>query len=354
MKKIIFSLALGLAVLTIVGAGCSLGASKNSETAKNGGVYKSTDSGASWSQSAAYPTAKSIGSIGTAEVLAMAIDPQDHEAIYAGTTENGLLYSYNSGLAWSSVEADDMQDKSIAAVAVHPKELCTIFVASGSHLYRTETCGRTFESVYDESRQKVSVSKITPDWYNGGVLYLGLSNGDVLKSSNNGETWVKILAAKDAISSLLVSHQDSRIVLVGADGSLWKTTDAGVNWTEKTDSLDSFKNADKISVLSQDAVGSVVYLASKYGLLKSADAGETWSALKLLTAPSEVMINSLAVNPKTPSTFYYATDTVLYSTTDAGTNWDTRRFSDGWAISNILIDPTETNVIYLGREKLED
>lgn len=354
MKILFRPLLVGLVALILVGVSCSLGGSKSSDTAKNGGIYKSTDSGATWAQATAYPTAKGVGNIGTAEALALAIDPQDHEAVYVGTNENGLLYSYNSGAAWFSVEDTDMQTNAIGAVAVDAKDICTIFAASGARLYRTDTCGRTFKSVYDESREKTYVQKIAADWYNDGVVYIGLSNGDILKSSNNGETWVKVLATKDEITSLLISNQDSRIVLVGADGSFWKSTDAGANWTEKTDSLESFKSANKIVALSQDAAGSVVYAASRYGLLKSADAGETWAAIKLLTAAGEVTIKTLAVNPKTPSTIYYATDTTLYSTTDAGTNWDTQKLSSGWGVSVLLIDPEETNVIYLGREKLED
>lgn len=353
MKTLFYSLIIGLAALTLVGAGCSLSGSKSSDTEKNGGVYKSTDSGATWSQAVVYPTAKGVGNIGTAEILSLAIDPQDHEAVYAGTSENGLLYSYNSGVSWFSVQDAIMQTNVISAVAVDPKNICTVFAASGLHLYRTETCGRTFESVYDEARGKIYVQEIAVDWFNDGVLYIGLSNGDVLKSSNNGETWVKILATKDEITFILISNQDSRLVLVGANGSFWKSADAGANWTEKTDVLESFKSADKIVAMSQDAAGSVVYTASKYGLLKSVDAGETWSAVKLLTAPGEVIIKTLAVNPKTASTIYYATDTILYSTTDAGVNWDTQKLSDGWAASVLLIDPEETNVIYFGREKLE-
>ncbi|MFA6132161.1 MAG: YCF48-related protein [Patescibacteria group bacterium] len=354
MKTLFRPLIIGLAMLTLVGAGCSLSGTKTDDTSKNGGVYKSTDSGISWSQSTAYPTAKGVGNIGTAEILDLAIDPLDHEAIYAGTSENGLLYSYNSGVAWFSVEDTSMQTNSINAVGVDPLDLCTVFAASGARLYRTDTCGRTFESVYDETRQKTYVRKIALDWYNDGVLYIGLSNGDILKSSNNGATWVNVLATKDEINSILISNQDSRVVLVGANGSLWKSTDSGATWTEKTDNLDSFKNANKVIAMTQDKTGAAIYMASKYGLLKSIDAGDTWNAIKLLTAASEVTIRTLAVSPKDANTVYYATDSTLYYTNDGGINWDTQKLSDGWSASALLIDPTETNVIYLGREKLED
>lgn len=355
MRKIIFLSLVSLVAITTLGAGCSLsGSSKSADNSKDGGVYKSTDSGTTWSQAVAYPTARSIGSIGTAEILALATDPQDHKVLYAGTSENGLLYSYDSAASWFTVQDANMQTNAISAVAVDPKNICTLFAASGARLYRSTTCGRTFESVYDESREKISVQEIAMDWYNDGQLYIGLSNGDVLKSFNRGETWVKVLAAKDEVSSILVSYQDSRIVLVGADGSFWKSTDGGVSWTEKTDALDSFKSSNKIVALTQDAAGSVVYAASKYGLLKSTDVGETWGSVKLLTAPGEVAIKALAVNPKNANNIYYVTDSTFYVTTDNGADWDTQKLTGGWGASVLLNDPVETSTIYLGREKVED
>lgn len=355
MRKILFLSLICLVVTVTLGAGCSLGGSSKSDSSKSGGIYKSADSGATWSQITAYPTAGGVGNIGTAEILSMVFDPQDNNVIYAGTSEKGLILSYDAGASWGSPQDSGLQKDKITAVVVDPKDICTVFAASETHLYKTETCGREFESVYDEARSKIYLTEITADWYNDGVLYLGLSNGDVMKSSNGGSGWTKVATLKKEITSIAISNQDSRVVLVGTEKELWKSSDAGVTWVEKTDSLKDYESADEIYSIVQDVVGSTWLLSSKYGILRSTDAGETWSNLNLLTSPGQIEIKALVVDPKDANKIYYSTASTFYSTTDGGANWDTLKFNDdGWAVSRLLIDPEETAIIYLGKEKIEE
>lgn len=354
MRKIIFSLAIGLMALTIVGAGCAFGGAKTTDTSKAGGVYKSTDSGASWSQSSVYPLTKVIGSIGAAEIRVLVIDPQDHEAIYAGTDSNGFVFSYDRGETWRSPEADELKTGEIVSLAVDPFNLCVIYAATNSRLLKTDNCGRTAESVYDESREKTSVRRVAVDWYNQDTLYLGLSNGDVLKSVNAGDSWTKIGNFDQAITSFLVSSQDSRVLLVGTAEGLWKTADGGASWTQLEDQLKSFKKADEIYLLAQDKTGGTILAVSKYGLLRSTDLGESWGALNLLTSAGQVKISALALDPSNPNVIYYSTETTFYKSTDGGVNWDTQKLSGGWGASALAVDPEETNIIFLGREKIKD
>ena len=63
----------------------------------------------------------------------------------------------------------------------------------------------------------------------------------------------------------------------------------------------------------------VMYVAMRDGLLKSGDAGKSWSSigkdLKNLAA--------VAVNPKRPDEVYAATDEgVVFKSTDGGTTWE--------------------------------
>lgn len=355
MKEKILALLLpSLLVLVLAGAGCSLGAKKG-DTSKDGGVYKSTDAGVTWTQTTAYPTAKSIGNIGTASIKGLIIDPQDHEVIYAGTSENGLIFSYNSSASWQSPKDTDMQGGAVVGVAVDPKDVCTIYLAAGSRLFKTEDCGREFVSVYDETRSKTYTRRVAVDWFNEGVVYLGLSNGDILKSVDSGQSWSNVRADRGDISDILISNQDSRVILVGTNKSLWKSSDGGITWIDMGEALKDYKDGSIVFKLVQTKDGSAVFAATKYGLLKSTDFGETWEALKLLTSPRQVEIKALAIDPIEANKIYYATSSTFYKTVDGGTNWTTQKISStAWGISFLLVDPEATDVIYMGREAIED
>lgn len=342
-------------MLVTTGVGCSLfGSSKKVDNSKNGGLYKSTDSGVTWTQVTAFPTSQGVGNFGTSSVNTMAIDPLDHTALYLGLPSTGLIFSYDAGASWQSPQDSQLQSGSVTSVAVDYKNLCTVYATLEKRLYKTETCGRKFTSVYEETRSEVSVKRVVADWFNDGVVYLGLSNGDILKSLDGGTSWIKLKSLGKKLTSLIMSNQDSRIILVGTEGGLWRTTDAGETWIDETDALSKFKNAENILKLVQDATGSTFLIATKYGLLRSTDAGDSWASIKLLTSANQITIYALTIDPKDPNIIYYASSSTLYKSVDGGTSWDTQKLTGGWAPTFLYIDPEETSTLYLGRQLLED
>src|SRR5438094_875201 len=60
-----------------------------------GGVFKSTDGGATWSASG----------LTDASVLALALDPQTPTTLYAGTYGGGVFKSTDGGTTWSAMNA---------------------------------------------------------------------------------------------------------------------------------------------------------------------------------------------------------------------------------------------------------
>ena len=76
-----------------------------------GGVFKSTNGGASWS-------AVNSGLTNTA-VFALAIDPTDSNTLYAGTYGGGVFKSINGGTTWS-VANTGLTNKSVRALAIDP------------------------------------------------------------------------------------------------------------------------------------------------------------------------------------------------------------------------------------------
>jgi uncharacterized repeat protein (TIGR01451 family) len=83
------------------------------------GVYKSTDSGASFSLLLGSPRA----------VTTLAIDPENPDTIYAGTFASGLQKSTNGGSTWSPVNTG-LTRADIAAVAIDPSNPSVLYAAT--------------------------------------------------------------------------------------------------------------------------------------------------------------------------------------------------------------------------------
>ncbi len=341
-----------ISILSLTGAGC-FGSNKSAGT--DGGVFRTVDAGAAFVQQSVIVSSKGVGSIGAANVVTLAMDPGDSRTVYAGTLANGLLYSLDAAESWQQPREAGLREGTVSAVAADPADACTLYVAKSQRLYKTTDCMRSFNpDAYVETRAGVTVSKIAVDWYDSKIVWIGLSNGDVLRSDDAAATWRTSVTGGETVTALVVDNADSRAVLVGTDGEgFFKTVDSGVTWTQVKDGLKEWRNASKVSALSQTKDGSVLIAASGYGLLRSKDFGSTWEALQLLTSPGQVSIRSAVVDPNSADVIVYPAGSTFYRSVDGGAKWTTSKIPSVRTPMALLPDPTNASVLYLGVATLE-
>jgi photosystem II stability/assembly factor-like uncharacterized protein len=341
-------LAIMLSILVLGGAGCfGLGGAK---VPPDGGVFRSTNSGNLWQQKVAVPGPKGVGSMGTQNILTLALDPQDHEVLYAGTRASGLLFSLDAGESWQQPKLAALKSGAISAIAVDPKDLCVAYLAKGPRLYKTSSCLRLVnEEAYVETRASVAINEVAVDWFNNKVVWLGLSNGDVLKSVDGGTNWRTMLNAKKEVTALIVNNGDSRNVMVGtAGGGFFKTEDSGDTWKQIDKELKNYRSGNYVLDLVQTKDSQVAVASTKYGLLITRDFGDSWGDIKLLTAPGQVTIKALAVNPNDGNQIYYAALQTFYITRDGGATWNTNKLPTARLPQTLLVDPVVPSVLYVG------
>ena len=331
--------------LVLLGAGC-FGSSKN--TATDGGIFKSVDAGSTWGQASMVLTAQGIGSIATSDIITVEMDPQDEKALYVGTRSNGMLFSYDAGASWQQPLEPALQSGLIYQIDVNPKEVCTVYVAKGQRIYKSTDCSRTYDSeVYVETRSNVFVRRVSVDWYNPDIVWVGLSNGDLMKSADAGQTWTKSMTAGSSIEEIIVSNADSRIVLVATSKTGFKkTTNSGGEWTSVVPDLK--KGSMNVSRVIQNEKGTVLFAATGYGILRSTDFGSSWEPITLLTSPGQVSIKALGMDYGNPNIIYYAASSTFYRSSDGGTTWDTQRIPTGRTPQIMVVDPSDSKVLYVG------
>src|SRR3989454_550397 len=88
----------------------------------SGGVFKSTDGGASWN---------AIGLTGVGGVLTLAIDPLTPTTLYAGTGISGVHKSTNGGLSWSPTGLITWPHN-ISSVSVNPTSVFGASLSTGT------------------------------------------------------------------------------------------------------------------------------------------------------------------------------------------------------------------------------
>lgn len=344
--------ALPFLALMLLGQGC-LGTTTTAPTGPDGGVWKTADRGVTWANKRALVTGPKVtADAANLSIVTMAFDPEDSSAIYLGTVADGIVYSLDAGDSWQ--KAKTLNTGRVDAIAVDPKNKCTVYATMANKIYKTETCGRDWGQIFFDPRTDKSFTQIVIDWFNPTNLYAGTSDGDIFKSVDSGVSWQTSTRVDGTpISSILMDPRDSRVVYAGTQGAgIYLTVDGGVTWTQiKKQFGDAFSDARRVTQLVLDPKApDVLYLVSKYGIIKTSDKGETWSALNLTAPPGTITINAMAVDPTDSKKLVYVSPTTITYSADGGMSWTSKKLPTTRQGMALLIDPKNGGIIYLGTQ----
>ena len=334
-----------LAVVALVLTGCGL---SNKPTEKNdGGVWKSVDNGRQWQQKSAIATSNGQrqGFV-TLDSVALTMDPSDHNALYYGSLNQGLFYSYDDGNSWQI--ARTLGKRPVGSIAIDAKDKCNIYVASISKIFKSTDCSRTWKEIYADNDPGQLINTIVVDHYNPQIVYMGNKRGDIIRSADGGDSWETLHNFKGRIKKIILSPADSRIIFVMTENKgLFRSLNSGIDWLDLKENMPGIRNTQ----LGRDVVASaiqpgLVIYATKYGMLRSVNNGDDWTEIKLIVPKNESRINSIAISDLDANKLYYLTDTVFYSSADGGVNWISQDLTTTRRGANLVVDSVKPGVIY--------
>ena len=145
------------------------------------------------------------------------------------------------------------------------------------------------------------------------------------------------------VTSVAIESSNSNHVIIGAaSGGVWRTTDAGVNWTVLTDNISSL-NVTTWAINPTDntnyfwgSTGGVIY--------SSEDSGATWNVLSTITNGTSV--NKIIIDSTNDSKMYASVSgTGVFKSTDSGVIWV--KINDA-SVSGYDVEfkPGDSSVIY--------
>lgn len=353
-KKIQLLLGI-LSALVLTGAGCV----QFINTAQGPmGMFRSADAGETWVIKSTLLTAQGVKSLSGAKVYKIFTDPSDPKALYMGTRGQGLFYSYDNGDTWNSSAA--MAGKYIYALAVDPRDKCTIYVSDGAHIFKTADCQRTWEQLFSEERTTQRFVALAVDNSDSKIVYGAELGGDIFRSKDGGQSWRIIKRFGFEMRHLVVDPFNShRLYAASYSNGLYRSDDGGETWVSVSAGFENFSDSLTFYrfVLNPAQKDSLFWI-SKYGILRSDNAGASWTDVKLLTPPGSVNIYGFAVNPKNSAEMYY-TGTILgdnnknlrstlYKSIDGGVNWVTRKLPSNTIPVDLLTSRENGKTIFLG------
>jgi photosystem II stability/assembly factor-like uncharacterized protein len=158
---------------------------------------------------------------------------------------------------------------------------------------------------------------------------------------------------------------DNQIVLIGgSEGGIWRSTDAGQNFTPVSDdqldlSVGSIAFSSSQPSLAYAGMGGD-FLAT--GVLKSTDSGLTWKRVSDRTLPSPGFISKIAVDPNDSRRVYLTQRSAqgvdgnlhsgaFYVSTDGGVTWNP---TFQGPVEELAIHPANPRILYLSTTIIDE
>ncbi len=324
----------------------------------------------------------------------LAVHPSDFSTIYAGAAAGGVFKSTDSGLTWTAI-FDDQGSPSIGALAIHPSDPNILYVGTGeanssgdsypgTGVYKTTDAGSTWTHLgLDQSRHigRIVIDPVEPQKvYVAALGTLFGTNPDrgVYRSTDGGTSWTQVLFVSDSTGAvdIAINPSDPNVLYAamwerirsperrragGFESGIHKTTDGGLTWNLLTNGLPpSAPDVGRIGLAVAVSSPSTVYAIYAdhpgyfMGVYKSTDSGGYWfrvndSALTWLYSSFGWYFGNIRVDPTDPDKVF-ALGVPLYLSTDGGDSWSEVGATVHVDQHAMVIPEPDPSRIYLGND----
>jgi photosystem II stability/assembly factor-like uncharacterized protein len=219
-----------------------------------GGIWEYNVTSDTWKEvdsDPAYPI------LANAKVVEMLIDSKG--VFYAGCDANTQSYiSYDGGKKWQMIESVHLTLQNIYDIYEHPNG--SVYFATGTGVVKTPDNGKTWVKI---SNTPQGINSVFSN--NKGDIFLASSTG-LYKSSGDESVWSRITLG-NLFKPVYCFGKDSKgILFVGMDGAIYKSENDGVTWSILSD----YTSVQVMKIDKNDIIiaivgngGSLVYFDSQ-------------------------------------------------------------------------------------------
>lgn len=258
--------------------------------------------------------------------------------VYLGV---GVLKSTDGGASWSNTGSALFNNQSFYNIAVDPTNEQRVFAASSKGLCRTTTGGGTWTQLTGGGLPTISASIIACTDVlidaadaTGNTVYAAFWGAGVYRSTNAlaaSPTWTQITSGlpTSGISRISLAQSPSMnskiVALIATSGDAFKgvyqTTDAtGLNWSQIISAGISVYGAFTSDIMVDISTPNTLYV-SGVELYKCVFSAGSWSVTNV-GSKIHPDSHSVASHPTNNAIIYSGNDGGVYKTADGGTNWD--------------------------------
>jgi photosystem II stability/assembly factor-like uncharacterized protein len=317
--------------------------------ATGGGLWKTTDGGATWDP-------VTDGQVASSSVGAVAVADSNPDIVYIGMGEvqlrgnvlqgDGVYRSSDGGRTWRHLGLADTQ--AIGRLRIHPSNPDIVYVAALGHpfgpnpergVYRTTDGGATWSKILfrsdragavdlclDPHDPRVLFATTWEVYRTPWLLWSGGPGSGLFKSVDGGDSWTEItrnpglprgIVGKIAVAVSPVSSARVFALVEADDGGLFRSDDGGATWIRVNENRDLRQRAFYFTRVYADPKNADTVYVLNYLFHKSTDGGRTFSAM----AGAHADHHDLWIDPANPLRMINGNDGGGSVTVNGGRTW---------------------------------
>jgi photosystem II stability/assembly factor-like uncharacterized protein len=271
------------------------------------GVYRSTDSGQSWTKISDQENVESL-----------AIDPRTADRIYVGTWRQGIR-TEDGGKSWKLINSGMVLDTDMFSITIDPKNPDNVWVSTCGWVYNSKDRGDNWTRYRDGFNNR-RIHDIEIDPLQKDSVFAGSVAG-LYRTADGGKSWTLATDESLVINSIVLHPKRPNRVILGIEGDgVYVSNDGAKTFTRRSDGL---RNVQITTIAADPLVKNRVYAAVVFGgassgIYRSDDAGARWSRLSTTKLP-EVLSLDVTESPEvkfiagTEKGFFWSADGVQWT-----------------------------------------
>ncbi|NNF73818.1 MAG: T9SS type A sorting domain-containing protein [Flavobacteriaceae bacterium] len=228
----------------------------------------------------------STANIGRVNVIIK--DPNNANTLYAGAPAGGIWKSTDAGLSWDQL-ADDLPQIGVSGIAIDYNDSNTIYIATGDDdagdsysvgVFKSTDGGATWNQTgLNPLNSPTDMNDIYIDPNDSNKLWVATNNG-VYRTTNAGVSWTNTIGSAN-IKDIKIKPGDTNTIYAVTSSAFFRSTDGGVSFTAAGTGLPGLSGRLVIDVTPANP--NVVYAVSAttswgfQGVFKSTDGGSTFT-----------------------------------------------------------------------------
>jgi photosystem II stability/assembly factor-like uncharacterized protein len=285
---------------------------------------------------------RSIGpALTSGRVVDLAVNPQDPSQYYVAAAAGGVWKTTNSGASWNPI-FDNEGSYSIGSVTLDPKNPAVVWVGTGENnsqrsvgygdgIYLSENGGKTWKNMGLKNSEHIG--RVIIDPRNSNTLYVATpgplwsAGGDrgLYKTTDRGKNWQAVLKISEntGVVDVVMDPRNPDVLLAGAyqrrrhvwtiinggpEGAIYRSVDAGTSWEKVTNGLpkeDIGRIGFAVAPSAPETVYALVEAASNSGgIFRSTDFGVSWEKRNSYVPQSVQYYGQMTVDPVNPDRVY--------------------------------------------------